>query len=256
VTAAAAVPESARRQHVVKIREEGGPHRVDVEGLLTVPRKGDRIAVPGLGLCVAQEVITVVRDPKKCHTKVIVRPVDRAPTQPAPTLKEMVGMLETGVLSPSHQPSLAAQLFDLIGEWPDQDIKVILRIVDLGDDTDQPLGFPEVFLLPLTEVGVGSVSTRVDLALRNEGLQFLGELAALEEEALMRIPNLGKKSVDDICSFLEAKGVSGRAGGQIGEEHRVNWYRFLGAYGEARTKGFEEGLSAFYDRCCAAKSAK
>lgn len=65
---------------------------------------------------------------------------------------------------------------------------------------------PHIYFEPVYEVL--SLPVRVDNALKNDCIDYIGDLVTLSPDFLMRIPNFGRKSLKDLEKEMAANGLS------------------------------------------------
>jgi hypothetical protein len=99
----------------------------------------------------------------------------------------------------------------------------------------------ELLLLPLKDIkGFHHIGGRVKNALHNLGITSLDELVALEEYELLRTPNFGRKSLNEIKGFLADSKLGFTLGCLKPEEvQRVTERRLLNYHAGAEFIGYE-----------------
>jgi len=109
------------------------------------------------------------------------------------TSQELVLELETnGTVSPRDAVRSAAHILQ-------EQISVFLT-----ENEDVPVGMDPVFLKPIEYL---ELNTRALNSLKKMEILYCGDLAVSTEHDLLRTPNLGKKSVDEIKACMAEKGM-------------------------------------------------
>ncbi len=105
------------------------------------------------------------------------------------------------LLMPSYNgkpnPSKAnetSNLCDLVGS-----IQTKLKIRDFAKKTY----FPASLFIKVDEIEI--LSTRAKTCLRNGGIVYIGDLVQLKEYEVLRFPDLGRMTMDEIKSLLKSK---------------------------------------------------
>ncbi len=82
---------------------------------------------------------------------------------------------------------------------------VDLKITDASEELQQPVHFEPILLQPVDDL---ELTVRSANCLKAENIYYIGDLVQCSEIELLKTPNLGKKSLNEIKDILAAHGLS------------------------------------------------
>ncbi len=116
-----------------------------------------------------------------------------------------------GAVAPKEAVSMAASILkDQLNQFVSFDIKSVEAPAKIHESISAKASFPMVFFKNVKEL---ELSVRCLNCLQNEGVVYVGDLVKKKDVDLLRTPNFGRKSLNDISEALSKFGL------QLGMEY-------------------------------------
>lgn len=151
----------------------------------------------------AQSIGRIVLDASYSPVKRVSYAVESARVEQRTDLDKLVMDIETnGIISPEEAVRQAARIL------MDQ-LSVFAALEGLSDTIDAPLrGAPQVDPILLRPISDLDLTVRSENCLKAENISLIGDLIQRSETDLLKTPNLGRKSLNEIKEVLAARGLT------------------------------------------------